>query len=97
MRDLTLWYQACMQKTGRPGVMEWDWLLNSLKGRLVRLGRLQYEPGNLEEAIRTNEYSFSKGGVNWKYISRRTESWNRNRSPLPSLRRRPFSQGINTD
>ena len=61
MRDLTLWYQACMQKTGRPSVMEWDWLLNSLKGRLVRLGRLQYEPGVLEEAIRTDEYSFPKG------------------------------------
>ena len=61
MRDLTLWYQACIQKTGRPGVMEWDWLLNSLKGRLVRLGRLQYEPGDLEEAIRTDEYSFPKG------------------------------------
>lgn len=61
MRDLTIWYQACMQKTGRPGVMEWDWLLNSLKGRLVRLGRLQYEPGDLEEAIRTDEYSFPKG------------------------------------
>ena len=51
MRDLALWYKECVRQTGAPGLVEWEWLAHSLKGRVLRLGRLQYQPGALEEAL----------------------------------------------
>lgn len=51
MRDLTVWYRECVRRTGAPGLVQWEWLLHSLRGRLVRLGRLQFQPKRLEESL----------------------------------------------
>ena len=48
MSDLVLWYRECVRQKGEPGVVEWEWLALPLKRRLVRLGRLQYQPRTLE-------------------------------------------------
>lgn len=63
MRDLTLWYRECMRKTGEPGLIEWDWLCYSLKGRLLRLGRLQYQPRRLRESLVVGGDEFAAGAV----------------------------------
>lgn len=43
-RDLTLWAQDHYAKTGTWGITEVPWLMRTLQHRLVRLGRLQFEP-----------------------------------------------------
>ena len=48
MSDLVLWYREYVRQKGEPGVVEWEWLALPLKRRLVRLGRLQYQPRTLE-------------------------------------------------
>ena len=44
MTDFTVWNTACERKTGAPGLLQCGWLENTLKERLYRLGRFQYEP-----------------------------------------------------
>lgn len=51
MRDLTIWYRECVRRTGTPGLVQWEWLLHSLQGRLLRLGRLQFQPKQMEESL----------------------------------------------
>lgn len=44
MTDFTVWNTACMRKTDKPGLNETGWLAMTLKEKLYRLGRFQYEP-----------------------------------------------------
>ena len=44
MTDFTVWNLACVRKTGAPGLLQTGWLENTLKEKLYRLGRFQYEP-----------------------------------------------------
>lgn len=50
--DITIWYKRCKLKKGITGIgMEVaDWIALSLKRKLYRLGRLQFEPGITEIA-----------------------------------------------
>ena len=52
MGDMAIWYREHRHRTGKPGLVEWAWLLELLKGRLVRLGRLQYQPRTLDAPAR---------------------------------------------
>ncbi|WP_418666043.1 acyltransferase domain-containing protein [Allofournierella sp.] len=61
MSDLALWYGECLRRTGKPGLVEWDWLALSLKGKLYRLGRLQYRPRILKDKITAAGRSFAAG------------------------------------
>lgn len=61
MGDLALWYGECVRATGRPGLVEGEWLALSLKGKLYRLGRLQYRPRRLENAITAGGRTFGPG------------------------------------
>lgn len=63
MRDLVPWYRECVRRTGEPGVIEWEWLAHSLKRRLYRLGRLQYQPRRLgkERTLRGASYPAETG------------------------------------
>lgn len=61
MRDLTIWYQECLRRTGAPGLVEWEWLLHVLKGRLLRLGRLQYQPRSLEAPLTVGDTTYPQG------------------------------------
>lgn len=61
MRDLTIWYRECLRRTGAPGLVEWEWLLHVLKGRLLRLGRLQYQPRILEAPLTVGDTTYPQG------------------------------------
>lgn len=44
MTEFTVWNTTCMRKTDAPGLIEIVWLGMTLKEKLYRLGRFQYEP-----------------------------------------------------
>lgn len=43
LRDFAIWADVYREKTGREGIWELEWNLLSLTGRILRIGRLQYE------------------------------------------------------
>lgn len=53
MSDLVIWYRECVRRKGEPGLIEWEWLALSLKRKLYRLGRLQYQPRRLTRQTET--------------------------------------------
>lgn len=61
MRDIAIWADAYEKNNGRPGLRELGWISNSIKGKLFRLGRLQFEPKVLTEEIKVSERSYPKG------------------------------------
>ncbi|MBE6658413.1 MAG: DUF386 domain-containing protein [Ruminococcaceae bacterium] len=44
MTDFTVWNLACMRQTDGPGLLQMGWLSMTLKEKLYRIGRFQYEP-----------------------------------------------------
>lgn len=51
IRDIALWTWDHWDKHGRPGLAEWEWVSNTLRLKVFRLGRLQFEPRVLEREI----------------------------------------------
>ncbi len=43
-RDLAIWYQQCVKRKKKCGLIEEQWLLQVVKQRIWRLGRLEFEP-----------------------------------------------------
>ena len=41
--DLRVWALTCMRNHGEWGMQEFDWLIHALRGKVIRLGRLQFE------------------------------------------------------
>ena len=41
--DITIWARVCLRDEGHPGMHEFEWIAKSLRGRLLRLGRMQFE------------------------------------------------------
>lgn len=44
MRDFTIWEKVCEKNIGEIGLLECGWLAMSLRGEVLRFGRLQFEP-----------------------------------------------------
>lgn len=44
LADIPIWIETYQQRTGLPGFREAGWLRGGFKGRVIRLGRLQFEP-----------------------------------------------------
>lgn len=42
-QDIAVWMENCVRAYGEVGIEQYDWLWRHVKGRLFRLGRLQYE------------------------------------------------------
>lgn len=59
--DFTIWYLECVKKHGSCGLEEKRWLSLSLKMEIYRLGRLQFQPGVLEEDEVCGELRWEKG------------------------------------
>lgn len=59
--DIALWARDYEKAAGRPGLTEWRWLSLHAALRLFRLGRLQFEPICLAEAVRTDTRLFAAG------------------------------------
>lgn len=60
-KDLTIWYQCCVKKNGECGLIEEWWLSLPLDLKIFRLGRLQFEPGELSEDVEAGEKLWKKG------------------------------------
>lgn len=43
--DLTLWCGNCRQEYGEYGIAQYDWFYRAIEGKLLRLGRLEFEQG----------------------------------------------------
>ena len=54
MTDFTVWNLACMRQTDGPGLLQMGWLSMTLKEKLYRIGRFQYEP----TTFRHSSYAF---------------------------------------
>ncbi len=50
-KDITIWCNRCLARTGKIGLIEWPWFIVHIGMRLFRLGRLQFEPGKIYEEI----------------------------------------------
>ena len=59
--DITIWAKECYRKYGFYGLEEVEWVGVSVKMKLFRLGRLQFEPITLEEDFAGKKYRFEKG------------------------------------
>lgn len=59
--DITIWCQECFRKHGVYGVEELGWLAQSVKLRLFRLGRLQFEPITAEKVEKEIGICLPKG------------------------------------
>ena len=44
MTDFTVWNLTCMRQNDAPGLLQMGWLSMTLKEKLYRIGRFQYEP-----------------------------------------------------
>lgn len=49
LQDIAIWAKCCKADTGRWGMKQFGWLANTLRGRLWRLGRMQFELIHFEE------------------------------------------------
>ena len=54
MTDFTVWNLTCMRQNDAPGLLQMGWLSMTLKGKLYRIGRFQYEP----TTFRHGRYAF---------------------------------------
>lgn len=51
MKDITIWTEDYWDKHGIPGFAEWEWVLNTLRMKVFRIGRLQFEPSSVKETV----------------------------------------------
>ena len=51
MKDMAIWAEDYRDKHGVPGFAEWGWVATTLSMKVFRLGRLQFEPMQLETAV----------------------------------------------
>lgn len=50
-QDLRIWSDAYRAESGLPGIKEWRWNGFSVRGEVIRLGRLQFQPKTLSKEI----------------------------------------------
>lgn len=51
MQDIPIWCEDHLSRLGEPGFTEWNWVGKSLRLAVIRLGRLQFEPGFLRKEL----------------------------------------------
>lgn len=61
MRDIAIWAEDYYAKHGVPGFAEWGWVATTLSLKVFRLGRLQFEPMELETAVACNGRTYPVG------------------------------------
>lgn len=48
LTDIQIWIETCQQLSGQAGLREAGWLREHFHGRVIRLGRLQFQPSTYE-------------------------------------------------
>lgn len=61
MTDIGIWCRDYYKKTGLPGIGEPQWVAKSLKLEVIRLGRLQFEPGYLDQVVQAGQRIYPAG------------------------------------
>jgi len=61
MKDIPIWCGDYLAKHGAPGFREWEWVANSLRLEVIRIGRLQFEPALLSQNVTANGKGFPAG------------------------------------
>lgn len=61
MKDMAIWAEDYYDKNGVPGFAEWGWVAATLSMKVFRLGRLQFEPMQLDTAIVCNGQTYPEG------------------------------------
>ena len=61
MKDIAIWAEDYYDKHGIPGFAEWGWVATTLSLKVFRLGRLQFEPMQLDTAIVCNGHTYPEG------------------------------------
>lgn len=61
MKDITIWTEDYWNKHGIPGFAEWEWVLNTLRMKVFRIGRLQFEPSSLKETVLCGDCVYPAG------------------------------------
>lgn len=51
LRDIPIWVEDHWDKYHTPGFAQWPWVANSLRLKVFRLGRLQFEPSEVAEPL----------------------------------------------
>lgn len=59
--DLRIWSDQYRERTGKAGITTWGWNAKHLRREIYRLGRLQYEPRRLVEAIEAPDVRIAVG------------------------------------
>lgn len=59
--DFTIWCKTCYKKYGEYGIQEYNWLCNHIQGKLLRLGRLQFEEILAKEDICFGDTTIAQG------------------------------------
>ena len=62
-RDIAIWEREYRRTHGTSGIAEYEWILNSLTGRVTRLGRLQFELISLPHTIVDGDITLPKGTI----------------------------------
>ena len=61
VKDLAIWVEDYWEKHGMPGLAEWGWVITTFSMRVFRLGRLQFEPAELEEELVCGDRTYPVG------------------------------------
>lgn len=61
LRDIPIWCEDYLERFGKPGFIEWEWVGKTLRLEVVRLGRLQFEPDILHHDLLLPGKSYSAG------------------------------------
>lgn len=58
MRDIPIWCEDHLTRSGIPGFKEWGWVGCSLRLEVIRIGRLQFQPNQLPRNVTWNNAHF---------------------------------------
>ena len=61
LQDLRIWSNGYKAETGMPGISQWEWNGFSIRGEVIRLGRLQFQPRTLEREIAVSDHLYPEG------------------------------------
>lgn len=60
-KDLRIWNEVCILETGVCGLKETGWLTSHMHAGIVKLGRMQFQPWELEEDIVLKDKTLNSG------------------------------------
>lgn len=61
LKDFSIWTEDHWTRYHKPGFAEWEWVANTLRMKIFRLGRLQFEPGVLSTPVTCGSQVYPAG------------------------------------